>query len=138
MLPDATKSRAVIVGSARYRRLPSLPTVAANVEEMARLFTDEPLWGLPEENCVRLLDPEHPGVVLDALAKAAEEASDALVFYFAGHGVLRPDSYDLYLALEDGAADRWWHAVRYDDIRRIIVDHPAAAKVVLLDCCYAG
>ncbi|MEV8508660.1 caspase family protein [Actinoplanes sp. NPDC051475] len=139
MLPDPAKSRAVIVGSSRYRHLAQLPTVAANVEEVGNLFTDEQFWGLPEENCVRLLDPEHPAVVLDALAAAAEEASDALVFYFAGHGVLRPDAYDLYLALEDAGLERWWHAVRFDDIRRIVTDHPGpTAKVVLLDCCYAG
>ncbi|BCJ54073.1 hypothetical protein Asp14428_55480 [Actinoplanes sp. NBRC 14428] len=129
----------VIVGSSRYRHLDPLPTVAANVGEMGKLFTDELFWGLPEENCVRLLDPDRPAAVLDALARAAEEASDALVFYFAGHGVLRPDAYDLYLALEEGALERWWHAVRYDDIRRIMTDQAkATAKVVLLDCCFAG
>ncbi|MEV6597319.1 caspase family protein [Actinoplanes sp. NPDC051346] len=139
MLPEAAKSRAVIVGASRYRDLAALPTVAANVEEVAKLFTDERFWGLPEKHCVRLVDPEHPGAVLDALARAADEASDALVFYFAGHGILRPDAYDLYLALKHGALERWWHAVRYDDIRRIMMDHPGpTAKVVLLDCCYAG
>ncbi|MFI7597202.1 caspase family protein [Actinoplanes sp. NPDC049681] len=139
MLPDAAKSRAVIVGSSRYRHLDPLPSVAANLEEIGNLLTDEVFWGLPEENCVRLLDPEHPSVVLDALADAAREASDALVFYYAGHGVLQPDAYDLYLALEDVGLERWWHAVRFDDIRRIMTDHPGpAAKVVLLDCCYAG
>ncbi|GGQ41002.1 caspase, EACC1-associated type [Couchioplanes azureus] len=139
MLPDAAKSRAVVVGSSRYRELEPLPTVAANVDEVASILTDERFWGLPQEHCVRLVDPEHPAAVLDALARAAGEASDALVFYFAGHGILRPDAYDLYLALEHGALDRWWHAVRYDDIRRVIMDHPGPkAKVVLLDCCYAG
>ncbi|MFI5496510.1 caspase family protein [Actinoplanes sp. NPDC051859] len=139
MLPDPTKSRAVVVGSARYRHLDPLPTVAGNLDELVDIFTDESFWGLPKQNCVRLLDPEHPAVVLDALAEAAAEASEALLFYFAGHGVLRPDSYELYLALEDAALEQWWHAVRYDDIRRIMTDRAGAtAKVVLLDCCFAG
>jgi hypothetical protein len=139
MLPDPAKSRAVIVGSSRYSRLDALPAVSNNVSQMVEVLTDDWLWGLAPEHCVRLLDPEHPAQVLDALAKAAAEASETLVFYFAGHGVLRPDAYDLYLALNDAALQQWWHAVRYDDIRRIMMESPGpTSKVVLLDCCYSG
>jgi Caspase domain len=139
MLPDPAKSRAVIVGSSDYRRLDALPSVANNVSEIAALLIDDWLWGLAPEHCVTIPDPHHPSQVLDALAAAAAEASDTLVFYFAGHGILRPDAYDLYLALRDATVQRWWHAVRYDDIRRIMVESSTPkSKVVLLDCCYSG
>jgi caspase domain-containing protein len=139
MLPDPAKSRAVIVGSSLYQGLDALPSVGNNVSEMAALLTDDWLWGLASEHCVTITDPRHPSQVLDALASAAAEASDTLVFYFAGHGVLRPDAYELYLALRDATIQRWWHAVRYDDIRRIMMESAAPkSKVVLLDCCYSG
>ncbi|MDT7797163.1 MAG: hypothetical protein QOI78_596, partial [Actinomycetota bacterium] len=58
---------------------------------------------------------------------------------FAGHGLLDNRS-DLYLALPGAAEDRLHRSVRYDDIRREIVDTARACygKVALLDCCFSG
>lgn len=138
MLPDPRNCRAVIVGAAEYTHLESLPSVANSAAAVAELLTDERYLGLPAENCTVLRDPAGPAEVLDALAQAVRRATDTLVFYFAGHGILRPDSYELYLALGRARHESWWHAVRYDDVRRILMGGPRARKVVLLDCCYGG
>ncbi|GAA3293475.1 caspase family protein [Dactylosporangium vinaceum] len=149
MRPDRDKSRAVIVGAARYRRGPDLPpgvpavadlpAVAANVAAMRRLVTDREHWDLPPEHCTVLLDPQHPQEVYDALARAAHEATDGLLFYYAGHGILAPRDGELYLALADADYTRYYNGVRFDDVRWILKNSVGVqSKVVVLDCCYAG
>ncbi|MFF1613526.1 caspase domain-containing protein [Amycolatopsis sp. NPDC058278] len=138
-LPDPRASRAVLVGVSDYTSLEALPAVRNNIETLHRVFTDPDLWGLPDEHCVTLLNPGSVDDVLEAVHAAASEASDALVFYFAGHGLL-DDRSDLYLALPGAANDRLYRSVRYDDIRREIVGTARACygKVAILDCCYSG
>jgi hypothetical protein len=139
MLPDREKSRAVIVGAARYHHVPDLPAVTNNLTAVHRLLTDPEHWGLPPEHCSVLPEPRHPQEVYAALARAAGEATDALVFYYAGHGIVPPENGELYLALADADFTRYYNGVRYDDVRGIIMNTAAAmSKVVLLDCCYSG
>jgi hypothetical protein len=138
-LPDPRASRAVLVGVSDYRTLEPLPAVENNIATLRSVITDTELWGLSDEHCVALLNPSSVDTVLDAVHTAASEASDTLLFYFAGHGLL-DDRSDLYLGLAGSAADRLYRAVRYDDIRREVVGTARACygKVVILDCCYSG
>ncbi len=138
-LPDPRASRAVLVGVSGYSTLEQLPAVDNNIATLRRVLTDPDLWGLADEHCVALRNPTSVDEVLDAVHVAASEASDALVFYFAGHGLL-DDRSDLYLALPEAAGDRLYRSVRYDDIRREIVETARGCygKVALLDCCFSG
>ncbi|MBQ1028366.1 caspase family protein [Micromonospora sp. C95] len=138
-LPDPHGSRAVLVGCANYTALEPLPAVERNVRRLADLLADPEVWGLPPDNCTVLIDPESAEVVLEAVHQASSEAEESLVVYFAGHGLLEERTSDLYLALRKANANRLFRAVRYDDLRREVIDTAVcASKVVMLDCCYSG
>ena len=138
-LPDPETSRAVLIGASTYKELEQLPAITRNLEILQTLFTSPDLWGLPARNCKLIPNPRSPAEVLDAIHRAASEAGDTLLVYYAGHGLLDPDTDDLYLALTDSTSDRLYTAVRYEDLRREMIGIAnAAAKVVLLDCCYSG
>jgi hypothetical protein len=137
-LPNPETSRAVLVGVSEYSSLEELPAVPNNVATLRRVLTDADLWGLPDEHCLTLVNPTSVEQVLDVLHTAASAATDALLFYFAGHGLL-DDRLDLHLALPGSDSDRLYRAVRYDDVRREIVGATRVfGKVVILDCCYSG
>lgn len=112
-LPDPKASRAVQVGASEYTTLEALPSVAGNVAALGRALTAADLWELPNEHCVTLPNPTSVEQVLDAVHLAASAAEDALLFYFAGHGLLDGRS-DLHLALPGSDGDRLYRAVRYD------------------------
>ncbi|MEV5341962.1 caspase family protein [Streptomyces sp. NPDC052676] len=97
-LPDPSASRAVLIGVDTYDDLADLPAVANNVERLAALLTADDVWGLPPRHLTVLTNPTSKDDVLDAVHTAATEAEDALLFYFAGHGLLTVDA-DLRLAL---------------------------------------
>jgi outer membrane protein assembly factor BamB len=68
---------------------------------------------------------------------AALGADDELLFYFAGHGIVRRGDFFLVL---DGTELRQLPgtALPWDDVRRMIRHSDARSKVVVLDCCHAG
>ena len=137
-LSDPLRSRAVLVGPTSYRHLTPLPAVGNNLRRLEALFTSPEVWGLPDRNCVVLDEPTSVEEVLDSLLVAGEQATDTLVFYFAGHGLLDPETSDLFLALGDADVAPIQRAVRWVDVQRYVVHHERPSNVVILDCCYSG
>ncbi|MDX3714714.1 caspase family protein [Streptomyces europaeiscabiei] len=115
LLPDPAASRAVLIGVDAYQSLEDLPAVANNVTQLAALLAAEDLWGLPPENVTVLANPVSKDDVLDAVRDAATEADDALLVYYAGHGLLTADA-ELHLALPHTHLQRLYRSVDYDDV----------------------
>ncbi|HEX9999657.1 MAG TPA: caspase family protein [Actinoplanes sp.] len=137
-LPDVDASRAVLIGTADYHHLESLPAVANNLAGLLTVLRDPDLWGLPAEHCAVLLNPGSVDDVLEVVHRAARAATDTLLIYYAGHGLLDSSS-ELALALPGSDTERMYRAVRYADIRREIVDAVQCRdKAVILDCCLRG
>jgi len=137
-LPDVERSRAVLIGASTYHELTDLPAVRQNLSRLRELLTDPSVWGLPAAHCVTLADEDSPLKVLDAIQSAAEAATDTLLVYYAGHGLL-DQSMDLLLALPDSDARRMYMSIRYADIRRELRRAvQCSSKVVILDCCFSG
>ncbi|MFF0201302.1 caspase family protein [Streptomyces sp. NPDC005017] len=138
VLPDPAASRAVLVGVDRYRHLDSLPAVSNNLEALAGLLCDPLTLRLPRRNVSVLGNPEAAHTVVGAVRRAAAEASDTLLVYYAGHGLV--DGADqLCLALPHTESGRVETALPYDWLRQVLLlDSRAERHVVILDCCYSG
>ena len=127
----------MLVGVSAYQRMARLPAVRNNVDALAKILTDRELWGLAPEHCQVLQDPHTIDSVLAAIHTAASQATEALVVYLAGHGLVGSDS-DVLLALPAGDAGNRHLGVRYTDVRELILGCRARSKVVILDCCFSG
>lgn len=140
VLSDPTRSQAVLVGVHSYTGLEDLPAVAANLEGLRAALTDPTVWGLPEDSCTVIAQPATAGQVLDTVRENARLAEDTLVVYYAGHGLTDPHTDELYLALPDSDPEREYTSLRYEYLRRTLVDPavPAQRTVLILDCCYSG
>ncbi len=137
--PDPSASRAILIGAGYYETLDSLPAVADSAEGLASLFTQQEIWGLPPAHCRVVLNPQTPRQLSRPVAEAAQEATDTLVVYYAGHGLIEPRTGELHLAVGDSD----WMSVHdtaapYDWIRRSIEQSPAARKIAVIDCCYSA
>lgn len=86
-LPYPERSRAVLIGASSYSNLDDLPAVQANVPALRALLCG-PNAPFQTENCAALVDPATTVEVSQAVQKAAREATDTLLVYYAGHGLL--------------------------------------------------
>ncbi|WP_055698909.1 MULTISPECIES: caspase family protein [Streptomyces] len=137
-LPDPTLSRAVLIGTASYRHLPQLSAVETNLVDLAGELCDATVWGLPVQHCAVVADPSSPSAMLDPVHQAADEATDTLLVYYAGHGMRDAESADLYLALGESRENMGYTAVAYQHLRAGLRASRARRKIVILDCCFSG
>ncbi len=138
--PFSDRSRAVLIGVSRYNdpSLPDLTSVGANLHDLKALLSDEISGSIREADCFLVEDPEHHADVGDAVSRAAREATDVLIVYYAGHGVLSQQSR-LFLALANSVKERIeWSGIDFELLRGELRRSRAKNRILILDCCYAG
>lgn len=138
---DPSRSRVVLVGVPHYQdpELPDVPVIARNIADMADVFTDGEIGGLPPAHCVSVSRHADQAEVGDVLTRAADDAQDLLLFYYSGHGLLSQPGRELYLGLARTRRDRLeFSALRYEAVRSACNRSRAACRVVILDSCFSG
>jgi sugar lactone lactonase YvrE len=138
--PDGLRSRAVLIGTCRYTspELPPLPAVRNNIRDLKQVLTQRDGAGIRRGDCVDVLDAPDLRTVWSPLQRAADEAEDLLLVYYAGHGVLDRNGY-LYLSLPDTTRNsEHFTALDIGKLREVIGESNAANRVLILDCCFSG
>lgn len=138
VLPDPGASRAVLVGTSSYQHLEQLPAVSANLQALSGLLCGPLSLQLPGGHVSVVENPGAAQTVVRAVRQAAAEATDTLLVYFAGHGLV--DVQDaLTLALPGTEFGRVETGLPYEWLRQVLLmDSRAERHVVILDCCYSG
>jgi uncharacterized caspase-like protein len=137
---DPARSRAVLLGVSFFPRdpdrLPALPAVRNNLRDLARLLADPKVIGLDSRHIV-VVDDRPSTEMLSRLAEVAADAEDAIIVYYAGHGLI--GGTQLYLTGTD-SSDRMieFDGMPIDRLRRALMASPARKRVLILDCCYSG
>ncbi|WP_431042116.1 caspase, EACC1-associated type [Streptomyces sp. P1-3] len=140
-LPDPERSRAVLIGTSSYtdEELPDLPVVRRTVADLASALTDWSYGILDVPHCTVLLDGDDLIETQRALKSAAQSAEDLLLVYYVGHGLIGARRHDLHLGLKHSELeDPELGSLSFDRVRDIVLDSPAASKVIILDCCFSG
>jgi hypothetical protein len=127
----------VLVGVSGYSFLESLPAVANNLPAMATALASKDSWGLPEGHCTIVAEPASGQEVIDIVWQQAQEITDTLLFYFAGHGLVDSRG-ELLLALPGSRRGRSHHGIPYQWLRDAMSEGRAQRYVVILDCCFSG
>lgn len=134
-LPDPQRSQAVLIGVSDFEELLPLPTIEANVTDLAKALAAPRLWRLPTGNISIPRELTRPFDVKKAVRQAAEKATDTLLVYYGGHGLL-DDLGKIHLAIPSSTEDAE-SGVPYTWIHDEVSNSKAARKIIILDCCYA-
>ncbi|MDG4810998.1 caspase family protein [Micromonospora sp. WMMD1120] len=133
--------RILLIGTAGHEgpTLTPVPAAARSVMALRQRLLDR--CGVRPDRLRLLVDPPDAATMAAAIAEAARAADSVLLVYYVGHGLLGPGG-ELYLAatgtdrLVPGLAAH--QALSVAAIREAVTSCPAAAVVVVLDCCFAG
>ncbi|MFF5899714.1 caspase family protein [Streptomyces argenteolus] len=132
------RSRAVLFGVHAFGQLTQLSGVQHNIPALRSLLTSDDVGGLAEQDCTVVPPDGTQQQLLDTLHDAAEEATDLLLFYYAGHGHFGGGDRSFFLATQNSSGRRPYHSVKYSDIRDLVAGSRAQRKVVVIDCCFSG
>lgn len=114
------------------------PEIDNNIDDLALVLPAT----LNLEGPVDVREMRNPGSsdeIAGFLSLASMSATEALIFYYSGHGVLSP--IDGGLALTHSRTPRTmagYQALDFSRIRGIYRQSGAQKRIVLLDCCYSG
>jgi Caspase domain len=139
--PARPGSRVVVVGTWSHQEgsaLPAVPSVRTSVLDLASAFRD--CVGVPEPSLRRVLNPDTPLELGKAITRSAAAATDSLLVYYTGHGLVGPDG-GLYLATqstEDLTEGLPYTALPYAAVQDALMRSPARTVAVILDCCFSN
>jgi hypothetical protein len=112
--------------------------VRNNIRDLKQVLTQPDGAGIRRGDCVHVLDATNLRTVWLSLQRAADEAEDLLLVYYAGHGVLDRRGH-LYLSLPDTTRkSEHFTALDIGKLREVIGESNAANRVLILDCCFSG
>ncbi|MFJ5736512.1 caspase, EACC1-associated type [Streptomyces microflavus] len=137
-MPSPSQSRAVLIGVSTYDQLTDIHNIERNLDDLRALLTSPRSWNLPSEHCRVLPNPLSLPEVVAAVTEAGEQATDALLIYYSGHGQIDADEDKLFLTLPGSRPHAMWTGVDYQYIRQAVEKSRARVRVVILDCCFAG
>lgn len=138
-LHDYSHSRAVLIGTSNYTHLPPVSAAANSLDRLANVLTSD-LCGWPREKISIFRNEPGPADLPDRLITLFEDAKDVALFYFVGHGQVDIED-DLCLGLVGSRLEphrRASTSLQFHSVRRAMLGSPATAKIIILDCCYAG
>ena len=131
----------LLIGATRYssEKLPDVPVVEATITDLANILTDPSTGIVDKRNCSVILNEGDLRKIGTELRRCIRTASDLLLVYFTGHGLIGGKRHELYLGLPDSDwAEPEFNSLEYDKLRSAVLDSPAITKIVILDCCFSG
>jgi len=129
---------AFLVANDKFPEDPSIPSLRFpqnDANDLAEILGDKETCGFE----TRLHLNESSQSVLGAFEETSLELADkdTILFYYAGHGILR--GKDLHLAtMETMRARRGATSIEAKKVLEFLKESNASRRVLILDCCYSG
>ncbi|MGW3201509.1 caspase family protein [Streptomyces sp. NPDC001118] len=134
-LPNPEASNAVLIGASHFDHLEDLPQADYNLSGLHKVLIDGPHSFCLDR--IKVTSPRGSAELLEAIHTGSEQATDTLIVYYVGHGLIAGDG-GLYLATADTRPDALYTGTPYDTLRQAVARSRASRKLVILDCCYSG
>lgn len=135
--PDPDRSRAILIGTAEYAG--GQPSAVANLHRLREVFTDAERGGFSFDDCHVIDNPQDPRALSEHVKDFAGEATDVLLVYCSGHGIIDLRRNELQLVLKHAEVSDIHHtAIPVSLIQEAIKDSPAAVKIFIFECSWAG
>ncbi|MBL1100291.1 caspase, EACC1-associated type [Streptomyces coffeae] len=133
-------ARALLIGTGTVADpavLPPVPAVHRTLVDLRAILLRR--TGLSEDRIRVLEDPEDARTIGQAVTEAAKAASDTLLLYYVGHGLVGAAN-ELRLCTRETTGDADtdpFTTASFRDLAALIRRHRPTRFVIVLDCCHA-
>jgi Caspase domain len=137
---DRSRSRAILMGTSEYTHMTQVPAALHSLNRIKAVLTSE-LCVWPADRVSVFANERRPGDLPQQLVELFGAAEDIALFYYVGHGQADPlDMLCLGLtgSRPEPATQLRTTSLPFDAVRYALAMSPAKAKIVILDCCFAG
>lgn len=142
---DPRRTKVLLIASGtgtKDQTIRSIPNIKVNIRKMQECFAHPDIAGIPRKNITISLDETATEIFAKIRLLASENPADqeALIIYYAGHGIFSTYDRELYLTcqnttlgnLESGGG------VHIGKFNFEIEQSRARRKFIILDCCYSA
>jgi hypothetical protein len=133
-------SCAVLIGVSAYEyaEFPPIRAARNSLQAMRSLLADPALCAWPAEQIMVIANPISAAGLATDLADLAKSATGVLLVYYVGHGLLSARG-ELCLTVTSTHPDRpEASGLPWDALADALRGCPAAIRLAILDCCFAG
>ena len=134
-------SNAVLIGVSDYYHSDEFPPIRAarnSLQAMRAMLADPALCGWPPGQVTVIENPDSAADLADQVADLAESTTGVLLLYYVGHGVLSARG-ELCLTVTSTRPNRpKYSGLAWENLAEVLRACPARARLVILDCCFAG
>jgi hypothetical protein len=136
------KFKFILIAASKFSdsQISDVPNIENNIEALNMVLSSKNFLGIDKKNIYIIKNPNK--VEFEKNLKQFVDAlsfDDTLFVYYAGHGLIDPESLDIFLASkQSNSNDIPSTSVSLKRFRNIISNSLAKQKIVFIDACFSG
>ena len=136
-----TKILLLGVGEFLDKKIRPIPNITSNLTQLKDLFENESIYkNLNSANIFSVLNgtqKEISRAIINITKNTTKK--DTLIIYYAGHGIISKDDFELYLPAKDTFEEYIENeGISIKKFKNYIRRSLASRKVIIMDCCFSG
>ncbi len=141
---DYTTTKVLLIGAGNFSAnsgFEPIPNIEVNLNLLQQTLSDKEIIGIDQRHIKVSLNEGKTQIIrhLQDIAYETRNKESTLIVYYAGHGQLSAQDYQLYLtSYETSLKYLDAEGIHINEIKKFINRSSASVKILILDCCYSG
>lgn len=136
-------TQVLLIGVSRYyddKNITSIPNVKKNIMLLTEAFLKNEVLSITENSLTISLNKTNTEIERNLIKVSREtDYNDTLIVYYAGHGLMSNQDFNLYLTASNTTTDYLeTDGINANRFREIIESSKASTKIIIIDACYSG
>jgi len=137
------KFKIILIGNSKYpddNHIKEVSNIQVNISLLKKAFINNNILGVPIENITVLLNKSKIDIEKEMTNFVKNtNVNDTVIFYYAGHGFISSENFNLYLATKNSNLEHIEStSISIKRFNEIVNNSFAKRKIIILDACHSG
>lgn len=140
---DYSNTKILLLGVGEFldKKIRPIPNVKANINHLNDLFSNPDVFGnVNSDNITALVNGTQKEIIRSIITVTKKATKkDTLIIYYAGHGIICKEDFELYLPAKDSYEEYIDNeGISIKKFKNYVKQSSAGRKVIIMDCCFSG